>query len=367
MEAGGQDGGLEVGGEAPLVIGVLKGELSFPFACAGSRRHFDRVLERDDLTPALQSYILRSRSQAHQYLRNREAAFRDLDEARRLDPTNDKVYAVYSTVLEYFGYAEDSVARAREALAINPSLRNLWPLAWALQGLAAWEEASGLWDRACRGSQNQGYCASYAYTLERAGHSDEARVQTQLAEELPEIAWGVYMLARYHGVARDRAGALEWLRHFLEIESYPEPDAAYHSDFKLLRGDPGFESLVAEEWKVAANHFRESCKDTPSQFHCAYYARSLVRTGDEQGARAAAQKASELPESETGALNLARYHALTGAAEETVRLLRRYLELRGKPDPEFAFDHPDFAAVTAHPEFQVVISQIRGAPAGAGG
>ncbi len=332
-----------------------------------SVQQFDGILERDDLTPALQSYILRSRSQAHEYLRNREAAFRDLDEARRLDPANDDVYAVYSTVLEHFGYAEESVARARQAIAINPSEDNLWPLAWALQGLAAWEEASGLWNRACRGSQNQGYCASYAYTLERAGQSDEARIQARLAEELPEIAWGVYTLARYQGVAGDRAGALQWLSHFLEIESYPEPDAAYHSDFKLLRDDADFESLVAAEWKVAANYFGESCKDTPSQSHCAFYAVSLARTGDEGGARAAAQKAGELPESETGALYLARYHSLTGAPEETVRLLRRYLDLRGKPDPEFAFDHPDFAAVSADPEFQVVISQIRGAPAGAGG
>ncbi len=92
-----------------------------------------------------------------------------------------------------------------------------------------------------------------------------------------------------------------------------------------------------------------------------------MRTGDEPGARATAQQARELTESETGALYLARYHALTGAAEETVRLLRRYLELRGKPDSVFAFDHPDFAAVTARPDFQVVISQIQGAPAGAGG
>ena len=324
-----------------------------------SVQQFDRVLERDDLTPALRSYALRSRSQAHQYLRDRVASFLDLKEALKLDPVNDDVYSVYSTILREAGSVQDATTSARQALAINPSEDNLWPLAWALQGLAAWEEASGLWDRVCRRSQNQGYCASYAYTLERAGRSDEARVAAQLAEELPEFAWGVYTLARYHGVAGDRADALEWLSHFLEIESYPEPDAAYHSDFKLLRGDPGFESLVAEEWKVAANYFRESCKDTPSQSYCAFYAVSLARTGDEQGARAAAQKAGELPESEAGCLYLARYSSLTGDRDGVIRMLKRYLELRVVPDPDFPADHPDFAGMCKDAEFRALASRIK--------
>jgi hypothetical protein len=252
-------------------------------------------------------------------------------------------------------------------VAIYPSVDNMWPLAWALQGLEAWEESAGLWGKACEARQDQGYCASYAYTLQRAGHPDEARVQAGRAEKLPEIAWGVYTLARYQGAAGDREAALHWLRHFLQIETYPEPDAAYHRDLKLLRGDADFETLVAHEWQVAAGYFGQSCHEEPGQSHCAFYAVALQHTGDATGARAAAESAAGLAESETGCLYLARYHALTGDASATVRLLRRYLELRGKPDREFPAHHPDFAPVSADPDFQVVLSQIQGAPAGADG
>jgi eukaryotic-like serine/threonine-protein kinase len=80
-------------------------------------------------------------------------------------------------------------------------------------------------------------------------------------------------------------------------------------------------------WEDAVKPFGKACESKPVQTWCAYHALALLRAGREQEARAAAEKAAPLPESDGGTYALAAYHAVSGDRAGALRLLRRSVDL----------------------------------------
>ncbi len=212
---------------------------------------FTKLLDRDDLSPAARGDILSFRGQNKATLGDLTGALAELEEALRLDPTNDYTYTNLAYVLELAGRREEAATRARQALALNPtSYQTNFSLALYLTRLGRWQEALAPAGKACEVGRGQLECALYAVALLRAGHAEEAQAAALHAMSLPESTYGVLTLARYHALAGNRANALRFLRRGLELESaFTEAHVKAISEdegLAALRGDPGFEAILGE-------------------------------------------------------------------------------------------------------------------------
>jgi len=212
---------------------------------------FTQLLARDDLTPAARAGILAMRGQPYSALMRDDAALADFQEALRLDPANDLIFAIFGDTLMRMGRREEGLIQVRHALALNPvSAQNQVLLGWHLYGLGRWGESVEPLRTGCESKPAQTWCATHALALLRSGRVQEARAAAGKAASLPETSNGAYMLACYNAVTGDRTSALRLLRRSLDLGYITSrrdiEDLRADRDFETLRGTKEFKALVEE-------------------------------------------------------------------------------------------------------------------------
>jgi Flp pilus assembly protein TadD len=218
-----------------------------------------RLLQRDDLTPALRAEILLSRVN-FTIDRDSTGALADLREAMHLVPANSECFAYLSKLARLQGKAHEAVERAEQAIALSPETWwNHQQLASALTTLGRYDEAAmsyrWLYEKFHGQSSwrvyGQNRCLLLARVLALGGHHAEAKKMEEEALAFPVTADGLYLIAGYLAVTGNRAGALRDLRRALQLE-FKDSRIANDPDFVSLRGDPTFEAMVDEVKKRGA-------------------------------------------------------------------------------------------------------------------
>ncbi len=324
--------------------------------------HYNRVLDRDDLSPSLRSLMLHQRGYALAVSTNldREGGFRDLEEAIRLEPTMWEHHRSYALALDSVGRSEEALAHARRAWAIAPSASGVeHMLALFLRSTDRFDEAAPFYAKKCEEDKNQEACATYAEVLHQLEREDEARAVANAADGLEDTAAGTGALAEYWVVAGDNNEAVRLLRRNVALATGGYP---LRANFSLtpLRGDPGFEALGAEQWKTAETYWGEQCSTKPGRARCALHALALHLTGREHEARTVAEKAAEMEATATGCQFLAWYHAAARNRDEVLRYLTCRADL-GEPRPDIRLgEHVDYEWIRGDPEFQAIAAAISG-------
>lgn len=209
-----------------------------------ARQLYTRVLERKDLTPAAYSWVLRQRSFTFLQAGRKRAAREDAEEAVRLDPANGIALVALSKALEAVGDLSAALARAREAVALEPgSWRDLQRVGIAAMHAGSHDEAVEFLQRACDVSNNQEACANLAVELQRAGRETEALRAASRAEARPGRRWGAYNLACFWALRGDRKAALAALHRAFEL-GFADVVVMSDPDLQSLRGDPEFKADV---------------------------------------------------------------------------------------------------------------------------
>jgi serine/threonine-protein kinase len=209
---------------------------------------FNRVLARDDLTPAARGLVLGWRAWPLIHTRNTVAAVADLEEAVRLDPTNDNSLWVLGVGLRSAGRYAEAAERERAAVALNPSHRAYQSgLAESLIHLGQWEEAAARLERECS-ELPIGNCAAreaaQAVVLLRAGRATEAAAAARRVASQRETALGDYALACYRLLRHERIEALRLLGKAVAL-GYEDREMTKDSNLKALSEDPQFQSLAS--------------------------------------------------------------------------------------------------------------------------
>jgi len=212
----------------------------------GAVERLSEILRRKDLTPSALSYVLGLRGQARRIAGDSDAALSDLEEAVRLSPTRAGLFWKLAETLRSAGRYDEALVKVRQAAALNPSNAVIQStLGLTLGNLGRAEEALGPSEKACELSRSQPLCAGYAIALQRAGHARSAAEVYRSAAALTEDSDGMYNLACYMALTGNRSEAVRLLRRAVDlgdVDSYIERDP----DLATLRGDPGFEAIVAE-------------------------------------------------------------------------------------------------------------------------
>lgn len=212
---------------------------NLPEAIAG----FSGVLSNPSLTPSARAVVLSFRGQAHRDRGDGPAALRDLEEAVRLDATNEYTLAIAADNLGTFGDPLDGLLRARQAVAVAPSRPHAqFALAAAYGRLGRWSEALPHAQLADRLAPSQDYCAYLAMVLRHCGQLARAAEECEQARRRTESSWGQWMLARYDATAGDHERALLELERAFDL-GYADPELPRLSEFRALRGSPRFEAL----------------------------------------------------------------------------------------------------------------------------
>jgi tetratricopeptide (TPR) repeat protein len=206
----------------------------------------DRVLARDDLTPAARSHVLRQRSTAYSLWGKVDLSIPDAEEALRLDPTHPQCYEQLSRALFSDKRYGEALLRAQQGLAISPNHPALNQyVGYALMGMGRVEEAVEPMAKACEFTGNQSECGDYAVALQRAGHAQRALEAARHAESLPESQYGQYNLAQYWTLSGNKSRALACLRRALDL-GMANVDFFVERNFDALRKDHEFERMAAE-------------------------------------------------------------------------------------------------------------------------
>ena len=323
------------------------------------RAVFTEVLDRDDLTPALRARVLRYRGQYDISVGDIEAGLRDLEETLRLTPASGDALGAYALFLGNFGRAREALVQLRQALAMEPTDVTIQEgLALTLERLDQWSDAAEWWSRLCDSSKRQRFCAQEARTLLKAERPDEARKAAEVAERMEDNWQGTLALAQYYSRAGEPTQAIRLLRRSEELN--PSPTLLRgNGDFSSLRGDPEFERLASELLKEVVVYYAEECTSQRTQTGCALHAVALQLIGREAEAERSAVMAASLDGTQRGYLRLSWYHALVRDRDEVIRYLRRYLELRGRPNLDLQLARRrDFAWLVGDPEFDAVVAEI---------
>ncbi|MCI0567597.1 MAG: tetratricopeptide repeat-containing serine/threonine protein kinase [Acidobacteria bacterium] len=212
----------------------------------GAIRRLSELLLRKDLAPAARSYVLGLRGQAERIAGDTDAALGDLEEAVRISPMRAGLLWKLGETLRSVGRYEEALLRIRQAAAVNPSNPVIQStMGLTLANLDRAEEGLKPSAKACELSHSQPLCAGYAIALQRAGRTQQAAEVYRLAAALTEDSDGMYNLACYMALTGDRSEAIRLLRRAVDlgdVDSYIERDP----DLATLRGDPGFDAIVAE-------------------------------------------------------------------------------------------------------------------------
>jgi serine/threonine-protein kinase len=207
----------------------------------------DRVLDRSDLSPALRSWMLRSRSNSLVLLGQHERALRDAEQALRLDPVNPFVYTAMSLSLLNQGRYEDALEMGVRAVALEPRLS--YPnrlVGSALVELSRLDEAIEAFSRACNGGgPMQEDCALQALTLGHTGRLAEAMTVARRAIGMPDTPTGAFALARLAGLSNDLEQAVEFLRRAV-VAGLADVTVGTVPELVPLHGRPEFEEILAD-------------------------------------------------------------------------------------------------------------------------
>ncbi len=207
---------------------------------------YTKLLTREDLTPAARAFILSFRGNVHVINGDTAGAVVDLEEALRLDPANDSIYAIHASDLNSAGRYAEALTYARQAVALNPADDyNQSILSWAFRGLGRWEEALAPAVKACELGRVQWACAWNAVVLQKTGHAREARERAREAAALKDTFAGSRALACYWTLVGNRSEALRRLRRAVHLGTI-ESAITGETCFESLRGDPEFEAIVTE-------------------------------------------------------------------------------------------------------------------------
>jgi tetratricopeptide (TPR) repeat protein len=207
---------------------------------------YSRVLDRNDISNSARAWALRQRSFTDLQVGNAAAATEDAAEAVRLDPSNSSGLVALSKALEAIDRLPGAVTRSEQALALHPSLWRLHQrLGLVLARAGNLDAAVQSMERACRLGKGQEPCANLAVTLQRAGRGAEAHDAAKFAESLAGTRWGHYNLGCFRALSGSRSAALEDLRRSVEL-GFADVLIQTDPDLESLRGDPDFESILAE-------------------------------------------------------------------------------------------------------------------------
>ncbi len=194
-----------------------------------------------------------------------------LERARQavaLNPTSFFPHVFLAAALQRTGKLKDAANHGRLAVELGPdNPQNHWTLGDILQALGRWEEAAVHYGRACEPSGGQVYCAGQAFWLQRAGKESEARKAAAEAVALRDTSLGTYWLAKYNATAGDRAEALRFLRRSSERGL---ARGGIMGDFASLQGDPEFEAIAAavlQRMLPAARQWATDLPDSPVAHH----------------------------------------------------------------------------------------------------
>ncbi|MCZ6670213.1 MAG: protein kinase [Acidobacteria bacterium] len=116
----------------------------------------DRLLEREDLTPAARVEFLQFRSWPARIIGDMKGAITDLEEALRLDPINAPVLSDLGVFYHEAGRQREAVARTRQAVALEPFNWYFYhQLGRALKGENDLQGAADAESRACELGRSQ--------------------------------------------------------------------------------------------------------------------------------------------------------------------------------------------------------------------
>ncbi len=204
------------------------------------------ILSREDLTPAARVDVLRIRAWRKRNIGDLGAAIDDLEEALRLDPADAGTLSSIGVFLREADRFRESVTRARQAVALEPSnwIYQLY-LGRALEGGARWEEASEAIATACDPHPAQRSCAYLAIVLFKAGRNAEARAAAENAAPLTDSPDGAYNLACFWSLAGEPERAIAFLERSQDL-GLRMAWLARDPDLSSLHGRPKFEAIVEE-------------------------------------------------------------------------------------------------------------------------
>jgi tetratricopeptide (TPR) repeat protein len=149
------------------------------------------------------------------------------------------------------GRLQEALTRAEQALAIDPSdWLSLLIVGETLRlmgrpGDAIPHLAKAYVSKQAPASQAQRISAQYAIALHQEQREAEALAIATKGESLSEDPDGVYYLACYWAVAGQRGKVFQHLQRALSL-GYADTEITYDPAWDSLRGDPEFESIVAE-------------------------------------------------------------------------------------------------------------------------
>ena len=203
---------------------------------------FQRVLDRDDLSPTCRAWALRNVSQPMLEIGDTDAAMEAIKEAIGLDPVQPWNFYSLSRLLGWSGRFEEALTPARQASVLEPwDYRHRLAEGLALLGLGRFDEALEPIVKACSGSRSQEAWGARAVCLAGAGQTDEAASAASEALRLTESFDGAVLLARYSLMTGDRAEALRLLQRAVDLGL---ANPSFVDGFDELAGDAEFEAVV---------------------------------------------------------------------------------------------------------------------------
>jgi len=202
-----------------------------------------KVLQRDDLTPALRAHALRTRAAALAESKHFDQAIADFESAVRLDPANPFNYYYFSDALTNEGRHAEALENARKAAAIDPIFNQV--LAAALAKLGKVDESLTVLAQSCDRSKLQSECAAWARALQQSGRIDDAHRAAEQAESLEPDSAALYQLAGLWTLLGEKARAVRLLHRSVDLGYVPD-SISDDKDFAALHDDHEFRDIVTE-------------------------------------------------------------------------------------------------------------------------
>ncbi|MBZ5638836.1 MAG: protein kinase [Acidobacteriia bacterium] len=237
----------ELDRRSPYAASIRASALGFQGKTHDAIALYDGLCAREDLSTSLKSRYLADRA----LLRAREAdvdgASSDFEKAQRLAPVDYYVALEYARFLKSQKRPEEALSWALRAQALAWHDGHTQALVGQiLSELHRWDESVAPNRMACELLHRQALCAELATSLLMSGHSAEAAEAAHMAEGLTDNASGQACLGRYNSRAGNKSEALRCLRRSVALGFSNTSWLREDEGLAPLRGDPEFESIIAE-------------------------------------------------------------------------------------------------------------------------